>query len=59
MKILVYDTAYLNRLLDANFSMSMAQPARYGRNWKRKQGGICNEVRRNAHGNVGAVCRLF
>ena len=36
----------LNRDL-RKFSMSMAQPTRYGRNWKRKPGGICNEVHRN------------
>ena len=37
--------------------MRTAQPTRYGRHWKRKLGGICNEVRRNALWNVGAVCR--
>ena len=33
----------------------MAQPTRYGRHWKRKPGGICNEIRRDAYGNVGAA----
>ena len=42
-----------------SFSMSMAQPTRCGRRWKRKPGGICDEVCRNALWNVGAVCRFL
>mgnify|MGYP007134711913 CR=1 FL=1 len=30
--------------------MQTAQPTRYGRHWKRKPGGICNEIRWNAFG---------
>ena len=37
----------------------MAQPTRCGRHWKRKPGGICNEIRWNALWNVGAVCRFL
>ena len=40
----------LNRGSQEIFSMSMAQPTRYGRNWKRKPGGICNEVHRKPFG---------
>ncbi len=31
----------------------------YGRHWKRKPGGICNEIRRNALRDVDAVCGSF
>ena len=48
----------LNRIL-RNFSMNMAQSTRYGRHWKRKPGGICNEVCRDALWDVGAVCRFL
>ena len=49
----------LNRDLKEIFSMRTAQPIRYGRHWKRKPGGICNEIRWNALWNVGAVCRFL
>ena len=48
----------LNRDLKKFFDEHGAA-TRYGRHWKRKPGGICNEIRRDAYGNVGAVFRLL
>ena len=48
----------LNRDLKKFFDENGAA-YRCGRHWKRKPGGICNEIRWNALWNVGAVCWLL
>ena len=49
----------LNRDLKKFFDENMAQSTRYGRHWKRKPGGICNEIRWNALWDGDAVCRFL
>ena len=39
--------------------MRTAQPTRCGRHWKLKPEGICNEICRDANGNVNAIAGSF